>query len=242
MLGRAKVWGRRLLPPTIRKALRYRSDGLAPRFESMLRFANIDWKRTHAYSQENSFYPGIWINLKGREPDGTVEPGAEYEAVREAVMEKLRAWRNLETGARMVEHVWRREEIYQGPWVTGAPDLVVAWALDQGYAYLCRPSYTSKNKQPVQRLDRSESGISKYMMSRSGSHRDYGVLVIRGAGAAPGTSLGRPDIVDVAATTLPLLGLPVPGDLDGRALIAGGGAKPDTSRWDRGREEREANV
>jgi predicted AlkP superfamily phosphohydrolase/phosphomutase len=218
ILSKAKVWGRRLLSPRIRKNLRYRSQGLAPRFESMLRFAAIDWRATKAYSEETSFYPGIWINLKGREPDGTVEAGAEYEALRDALIEKLRGWRDPETGAPVVKQVWRREEVYRGPHLTGAVDLVIDWALDRGYAYLSRPSYTSKDKQPIRRLDLTESGISKYMMSRSGSHRDQGILIIKGSSVAPGTTLRGAEIIDMAPTILSLAGVPVPSGLDGRVL------------------------
>jgi len=241
-LGRAKVWARRLLSPAIRKNLRYRTDGLAPRFESMLRFAHIDWKQTRAYSEESSFYPGIWINLKGREPNGIVQAGAEYEALRDALIEALRGWRDPETGDAVVEHAWRREEIYHGPWVEKAPDLMIGWGLDRGYTYLSRPSYTSKGKQPIQRLDRRESGISKYMMSRSGSHRDHGVLMIKGSGATPGANLGEPGIVDVAPTILSLLEVPIPEDMDGRALIEIRRHDADASGRDGRREERKANV
>ena len=224
VLGKAKMWVGRLLSAAVRKKLRDQKLGLAAKFESILRFSNIDWNVTRAYSEETSYYPNIWINLKGREPKGTVEPGADYEAVRDQLVAALKAWRDPETGAPVVERVWKREEIYHGHCTEKAPDLMISWALDRGYSYLSRPSYTSKSGLPISHMDKTESGISKFLMSRSGSHRDHGIVILKGSWVEPGAAIERPEIIDIAPTILSLLGLPVPADMDGHSLARDGAA------------------
>jgi predicted AlkP superfamily phosphohydrolase/phosphomutase len=78
-------------------------------------------------SRAYSLDPGrVFVNLRGREPRGSVEPGAEYERVREQLAGELMELRDPATGALMIERVYRREEIYHGHSYENAPDLVVA--------------------------------------------------------------------------------------------------------------------
>jgi predicted AlkP superfamily phosphohydrolase/phosphomutase len=79
-----------------------------------------------ASSRAYSMDPGrIFINLRGREPRGSVEPGAEYERVRTQLAEELLQMRDPDTGKPMVKRVLRREDIYHGDSYENAPDLVV---------------------------------------------------------------------------------------------------------------------
>jgi predicted AlkP superfamily phosphohydrolase/phosphomutase len=78
---------------------------------------------TRAYSLD----PGrIFINLSGREPRGSVDPGAEYERVRAQLADELLELRDPNDGSLMIERVFRREEIYHGANYDSAPDLVLA--------------------------------------------------------------------------------------------------------------------
>lgn len=219
VLGRARKWGTILLPAVVRKGLRYGRGNVAGQLESKLRFANIDWGATRAYSEESFNFPNVWINLRGREPSGIVEPGDEYEQLRERLIAELGAWRDPETGEPVVAGVWRREDLYRGPCTGAAPDLIIAWALDRGFTYLSRPSYTARDGRPIARLDPGETGISKFLLSRSGSHRDDGILILHGPAVRAGVTPADPRITDVAPTVLALLGLPVPADMDGRVLL-----------------------
>jgi len=65
----------------------------------------------------------IYVNLRGKYPRGGVEPGGEYDRVRAAIAERLRALRY--EGQPVVRRVLRKEEVYRGPWIDRAPDLVV---------------------------------------------------------------------------------------------------------------------
>ena len=67
---------------------------------------------------------GININLKGREPLGIVNPGKEYENIIEEIRKELYEVKDPETGEKIVNKVFRPEEIYHGPYIKEAPDLL----------------------------------------------------------------------------------------------------------------------
>ena len=86
----------------------------------------IDWVAdAKPIFEENPYYPGLRVNLKGRQPQGTVEPGDHYEKVRDRLISELETWRHPETGEPIVEKAKRREEVYSGPFTGDAPDIVV---------------------------------------------------------------------------------------------------------------------
>src|SRR5439155_133938 len=66
----------RALPPRLQGSLVRRAPAAAGRLEGLQRFAGIDWQRTIAYSEELDYHPSVWLNLRGREPEGAVAPGA----------------------------------------------------------------------------------------------------------------------------------------------------------------------
>jgi predicted AlkP superfamily phosphohydrolase/phosphomutase len=88
-------------------------------------FGNVDWSRTRAYALGLN---GLYINVKGRERDGIVEPGAR-EAMASEIAAKLLAAIDPATGLPAITKVYRREQVYH---LTGnddmAPDLVVGYA------------------------------------------------------------------------------------------------------------------
>ena len=72
---------------------------------------------------------GVGLGWQARlEPQGIVEPGAEYEAVVENLRARLLAFRDPATGAPVLTAVHRREEAYRGPHADGGPDLLVETA------------------------------------------------------------------------------------------------------------------
>ncbi len=72
-------------------------------------FVSVDWSQTQAYALGLG---QIYLNVKGREGQGIVEPGEEYEQIRDAISEGLLAFIDEETGEPPVVYVWKREEIY----------------------------------------------------------------------------------------------------------------------------------
>jgi predicted AlkP superfamily phosphohydrolase/phosphomutase len=163
----------------------------------------IDWSRTRAYCP-SAPGSGVWINLRGREPEGIVEPGAEYERVVAELRERLLAFRDPRSGERVVDAVHRREEIYHGPHVAGGPDLLVE---------------TSRTVCMVEGIGRrSLMPAGRGPEERTGNHARDGILVLHGPDVRRGEALPLAAIEDVAPTVLYLLGIPIDADMDGRVL------------------------
>ena len=73
----------------------------------------VDWSKSRAYTSVTSTGEGVSIALRGREPQGTVEP-ADYERVRDEVAAALLAFTDPDTGARPIGHVLRKEDVLRG--------------------------------------------------------------------------------------------------------------------------------
>lgn len=176
-------------------------------FSEELFYPNVDWSRTRAYSEE--LRGNIWINLAGRDPHGIVEPGAEYEAVRDRVVAELAELTDPATGRRLVNRVWRREEWFSGPYVERIPDLLV----EADYPDIFRPRGKYRGAEPVRHLT-----VAEMRRRVSGCHRAEGIFIARGAGIRAGAALPPVEITDVAPTILYLLNEPIPDWMDGRVL------------------------
>ncbi|HEX6901259.1 MAG TPA: alkaline phosphatase family protein [Thermoanaerobaculia bacterium] len=74
-------------------------------------FTNVDWSKTKAYALGLG---QIYINLKGREEKGIVNPGAEYQQIVQQIKAGLEAYVDEETGEKPVAHVFTRDEAYEG--------------------------------------------------------------------------------------------------------------------------------
>ncbi|HKS43490.1 MAG TPA: alkaline phosphatase family protein [Blastocatellia bacterium] len=166
-----------------------------------LSFNDVDWTRTQAFSKGN--YGQIYVNLKGREPNGVVSP-QEYDAVCERIVERLKALKDPRTNEPWAGQVFRREQVYEGPRVADAPD-VAFLPRDMRYLPLGNADFTS-NKFMVDAF-----GIS-------GCHRMEGVMIGNGAAVKPHSRLKVASIYDVTPTMLYLLGEALPEDMDGRVL------------------------
>lgn len=163
----------------------------------------IDWCRTRAYAGRSTGQ-SVYINLRGRDPRGIVGPGPEYEHLRSEIIAALESLRDPETGERVVEHAWRKEELYQGPHLPWLPDIVFEVS---PHPYL-----------PTDRLSVEELFEPIPPSVGGGRHRPEGILLAVGAPFQQGKTVEGARIVDIAPTVLYLLGLPIPEDMDGRVL------------------------
>jgi predicted AlkP superfamily phosphohydrolase/phosphomutase len=186
----------------------------------------IDWAGTRAYALGS--WGNIFVNLAGREPQGTVRPGAEYEQVCREVGELFAELRHPETGAPAVERVYRREELYSGHELERAPDLIVIWA-DRT---ICgRGGYEGLADAVFER--RWTADFSELPLT--GFHRDLGVFLACGPQVQARGRLEAASLTDVAPTILAQHGLVLPADLDGRALgLHAGLAEPGEAVLDAG--------
>jgi len=172
-----------------------------------LNIADVDWPQTRAY-RFNMYHPaeGIEINLKGRQPQGIVAPGAEFERLLAEIMDALRRATDPETGRPVVAELYRKEEIYDGPYLEIAPDLVMVLA--DGYKAGIESAGSATVPVSLGDLPRDHSGV----------HTMDGILIARGPGIRRAASLDGAQIGDLAPTILYLAGQPVPADMDGRVL------------------------
>lgn len=200
LIGRVK----RLLPPSTRRLIADRLPWwLRDQIGAREQAGNIDWSRTRAFTLPTDLEGCIRINLKGREPEGIVEPGAEYDALCRELRSELEALTNPDTGAAAVRHVWIRNEIFPGERQEHLPDVIVTWNDAAPFTTLSSP-----------RIGRVEGETADL---RPGTHSPYGFLLAGGTGAPPGGH-SRGHLADVAPTILRLLGLDLPDGLDGTPL------------------------
>jgi predicted AlkP superfamily phosphohydrolase/phosphomutase len=188
------------VPPLRQLSDRALRRGRVP--DALRRWEYLDWERTVAYS--HGMFGNVYINLRGREPEGCVDP-ADYEAVRERVARELATLTDPDDGARIVDHVYRREELFSGPYLQEAPDLIVVM---RGYAYMTRGG-RELSGGPV---------VTRPAVNHTGNHRLDGMIVMWGPHIRQGQRLLGAHITDVMPTVLRLLGLPLPTGLDGRVL------------------------
>lgn len=197
------------LPMGIKSRLVLWMPGLRNKVESSFVFSHIDWGRTRAYSEE--IRANIWINLQGREPKGTVAPGDEYEKLRDEILSKLKALVDPESGEPIVDEVYRREDLFHGPCLDQAPDLLFTLRDQSTVLQLSRPAVKERY---LERIDFSVNGCH----IQGGSHRLNGILFVKGPSIREGTEVMGARIEDLAPTILYLVGMPIPEDMDGRVL------------------------
>jgi predicted AlkP superfamily phosphohydrolase/phosphomutase len=170
--------------------------------QTPIKDASIDWSKTVAWG-DGGYYGRCFLNVKGREPNGVIEP-ARYESVRDELIEKLEAQVGPD-GEPLHNKVLKPNDVY--PDVRGvAPDLIVYFG-DLGWRSIGsvgNPSlYTYEN-------DTGPDGAN---------HDRDGVFLMRGVpGQASGEVAGL-DLLDVGPTLLDLFGAPALEDAVGRSFL-----------------------
>lgn len=180
-----------------------------------LSFADVDWSRTAAYSLGN--VGQIYLNVRGREPQGIVEPGTAYDELRNQIMVCLADLRDPETGDWVIDDIYRREEIYAGRYLDQAADILF---IPKSLEYFGFGEYEFGSNEIIEKVVR---GIS-------GTHRMNGILMLKGQPIRRGLELKGAAIIDLAPTILHLMGVPVPQDMDGRVIVDG--LKPEYAELD----------
>lgn len=168
-------------------------------------YGKVDWSNTIAYMIGKR--GSVYINLEGREPRGIVKK-EEYEDVVEELIKEIKKIKDPETGEYIVEDAVSKEEIFHGPYVNEAPDILTFFKdkyASIGYIMdLDSDSLFLVNDNPEQEL---ELGIERYPGIIVASGTDYRNIQIKNAW-----------IGDITPTLLHSYGIERPKDMDGKVL------------------------
>jgi predicted AlkP superfamily phosphohydrolase/phosphomutase len=202
MLG----YGRKLIPRNLQRPLAMRLARLRSRVVTESRFTNIDWGRTRVFAGLHGSQ--VYVNLAGRQVDGTVAEEEKAELLRR-VREILLDLTDPVSGARVVRSAALSEEIYEGPQIGDAPDITVEWDFD---AVGERIRYRAGGRDIVCAGPTAGAGVRWI-----GEHRPDGVFLAVGP-MVRRAAISRVSLYDIAPTVLYAQGVPVPQEMDGRVL------------------------
>jgi len=174
----------------------------------IMKSEKIDMEKSKAVSYG---YGDIWLNVKGREPKGIINPGEEYETMRNEIIEYLKTV--TIDGKKPIKDIRKREELWWGPYLNEAPDLTTIFNV--GYQAARQPEITNKNK-----LKRYINENPRWSGGHDGTHNPtdvQGILGILGPGLPKGKEV-KVHLWDITPTILDLMNIPVPADMDGKPL------------------------
>ncbi len=168
-------------------------------------FEHVDWSQTKAYAI--GLGP-IYINLKGREPHGIVEPGEEYEAVRKAIIEGLESYIDPVTGEKPVYKVYTREEMYGSGFDSNLiPDLRVANIMNYRVSWQTTLGNVGSEV--------AEDNLKNW----SADHCSLEPTFVKGIFFASWKiHEENPTITDIMPTLLDRIGVPIPEGIDGKVI------------------------
>jgi predicted AlkP superfamily phosphohydrolase/phosphomutase len=175
------------------------SDGKRP--EKYL--AAVDWSQTRAFAVGLA---GIFINLKGRQSQGIVAPGAEAAALCREIAQKLAGLADPERNQPAVKTVYLASEVYRGPYKDAAPDLIVGY--QRGY----RASWETAVGQVTDNVFHTNT------KAWSGDHCVDHSLVPGVLFCNRKIETERPRLMDIGPTVLDMFGVAVPAYMDGKPL------------------------
>ncbi len=196
---------RRLSSARLRARFQRHAPAARERLASVRMVEGIDWSQTRAYTWSD--YGNVQLNVRGRQAAGVLDPGPEYEAAAAELRAALLELRHPDDERPVIESVLTADELYAGPQLGRAPDLLVE---TRDYEYEIITHLTPGGPVPTE-MD----GDVFPPALRGGTHRAEGMLIASGPGIRAGAEIGDTTLEDMAPTILHLLGLPVPSYMDG---------------------------
>ena len=190
---------------TLKTGVQVKERNVEMLFDQGQFWENVDWSKTRAYAMGLG---ELYVNLKGREAQGIVEPGAEYDALKAELKQRLVAMQDPEDGARPIRRVLAREEVYRKFDPNMIPDLFIL--NNDGYRVSWQTSLGGVPKDVFQ--------PNKAVWS--GDHCSVDPEIVKGI-FFTNRRLGSaraPYIADVYPTVLGALGVKAPYEVDGVEL------------------------
>lgn len=198
-----------LLPPVLSHLI---ANAIRRHFLSRLssfqtKVTNFDPSRTIAYAVSlYATYDGIVLNLKGRQSHGIVEPGSDVKDLCDRIHLALLEITDPRNGKKIIQRVYRREEVFKGEFSERMPELIVQYNHDyRGGKDTTLPLFSDV---PATDFD-----------FQSGDHDENGIFIAQGPQIKKGIELETSQIQDMAPTILYAMGLPIPDDMDGKILL-----------------------
>ena len=167
-------------------------------------FQDVDWENTKAYAVG---FGGIYLNVVGREAQGTVTPGEAAESVKLEIREGLQRLYDEKEDVYPVKSVYDSKKVYTGPYVSDAPDLIVGFR--PGHRVAWGSVTGSISDEIIEDNDRYWSGDHNF------NPPDVPGMFFCNWKIATKT----PSILDLGPTVLDLFGVPIPPYCDGKSLI-----------------------
>lgn len=168
--------------------------------------SRIDWKKSKAFFLPSGDFQGfISVNLHGREPWGTIQPGTEYREVCEQIRYEMKRLINPATGKAAVDEIVHTSQVFEGENLYELADLVIRWSTDAPIHELYHPDLGTISGQAI--------------TLRRAQHAPHGFMIAAGPRVTAGAVATDASILDLAPTILYLMGEPVPRDADGRVLL-----------------------
>ncbi|MEO5718830.1 MAG: alkaline phosphatase family protein [Chthoniobacterales bacterium] len=179
-------------------------------------FTSIDWSRTKAYCSEVlASPPSIWVNLKGVKPQGIVD-SKDYDDLLNFIIAKLAELKDPRDGQPVIKRVYRRDEIFHGPFANEGADLILDW-WSENSLFSTQPSFPEDTDKPALVIrEHKPSANSEW----GGTHRLQGIIVGRAPALKAGVEIDNSHLIDLAPTILHLLGVSIPEDMDGTVLTS----------------------
>jgi len=163
----------------------------------------VDWSKTRAFAIGLA---GIFLNLKGREAKGIVDPGDEAAQLRQEIAEKLRALHDPARSGSAVKNVYLAPKVYRGPYTSEAPDLLVGFRA--GY----RASWETAIGQVTGEVFHDNT------KAWSGDHCLDPSLVPGVLFCNRRIDADNPHLMDIGPTVLEMFGVDTPAHMDGKAM------------------------
>lgn len=166
--------------------------------------SSVDWSGTRAYAIGLA---GIYINERGREEHGIVEPGEQTEALKREIIEKLSGLRDPESGDVAISRVYDCNQVYRGPYVRGSFDLIVGY--NRGY----RVAWEAATGKVTDRV------FHDNVKAWSGDHCIDPALIPGVLFCNRKLKTDKAQIIDIAPTALDLFGVAKPAYMEGKSLL-----------------------